>query len=109
MMGTDSKSVKQALSSLDFPASKDRIVTHAHDHGADAVTVRALRAMPVADYDNLQEVLRSVPLDSEAEEGRTHGQKSQQASQPEKGSLAEQQARTPAHPIVDEIGRNRRT
>lgn len=105
-MGTDSGSVRQALSSLDYPASKDQIVAHAQHHAADDATVAALRAMPVADYAGIQEVLRSVTLDTGSEEGRTHGDKAKQASQSGKDALAEHQTQAPVNPIVDEIGEN---
>ncbi|MQY04816.1 hypothetical protein ACRB68_28780 [Actinomadura sp. RB68] len=67
---------------MDFPAGKDAIVEHARHRGADETQLRALRAMPRADYDNLAEVLRSVPVDpapdrtgtEAAEQRRAHGQ-----------------------------------
>lgn len=106
-MATDSAAVQQALSTLDFPASKDQLVEHAEKHGADSATVHALRAIPVADYENTTEVVRSVTLDTGAEEGRSRSDKAQQARQAPKGGLAEHQTETPNNPIVEELGENR--
>jgi hypothetical protein len=55
-----SSDIKSALSDLDFPAGKQDIVAHAERSGASADVLRALRALPVADYANLAEVLRSA-------------------------------------------------
>ena len=57
----DAKQVEQALNALDFPAGKDQIVAHAQSAGAPDEVVRALRALPLADYANVPEVLRSIP------------------------------------------------
>lgn len=62
--------VVQALSSLDYPASKWDIVKHAEEVGASEDAVSALRALPLADYRNEEEVMRSVPLDAAAEHMR---------------------------------------
>lgn len=55
------KDLEAALNDLDFPADQDSIVDHATSSGADDSVVRALRSLPVADYANVSEVLRSVP------------------------------------------------
>ena len=54
--------------------------------GAEEETIRALRAIPQAEYENLNEMVRSVPIDSEREDGPVGA---------------------PVNPIVEELGENR--
>jgi hypothetical protein len=81
--------VAEALSDLDFPATKEQIVQHAERRGADQA-VQAVRALPLATYDNLAEVRRSVPLDRVEEEGQTATEKARQARSPHSEQIAEQ-------------------
>lgn len=60
---TSTDPIKDALNDLDFPASKQAIVEHVRRHGAPPDAERALAALPLATYGNLDEVLRSVPVD----------------------------------------------
>ncbi|GAB2741898.1 hypothetical protein GCM10027174_14260 [Salinifilum aidingensis] len=106
-MSTDRASLEAALSEVDFPASKEDLVAHAQNHGADEETVRSLRALPVAEYENLTEIVRSVPLDMAEEEGQSSSDKAQQASRHQHSGLAEHQRETPDNPIVEELGENR--
>ncbi|WP_338595379.1 DUF2795 domain-containing protein [Saccharopolyspora sp. SCSIO 74807] len=106
-MTTTRETLKASLSGVDFPASKDQLVQFANNNGVDEETVRALRAMPPADYDNVTEVVRSVPLERGEEEGQSDSDKAQQNRRPQKGGLAEHQAEVPANPIVEELGENR--
>jgi len=61
-------------------------VAEATRAGAEEETIRALRAIPQAEYANLNEVVRSVPIDNEREDGP---------------------AGEPVNPIVEELGENR--
>ena len=106
-MSTDRAAVQATLSGMSFPASKEELVSYAQNNGADEDTVRALRAMPPADYDNVAEVIRSVPLDKAAEEGQSSSDKAQQARQRTRDRLAEHQTEVPSNPIVEELGENR--
>lgn len=60
----DPKSVELALNDLDFPASKERIVEHVEQRGGPGEVLRAVRALPLADYSNVDEVKRGMPLDT---------------------------------------------
>ncbi|MQA10741.1 MAG: DUF2795 domain-containing protein [Pseudonocardiaceae bacterium] len=102
-MSTDRESLKASLSALDFPVSKEALVEYAEKHGADQDTVRALRAAPLGDYQNVSEVLGSVPLD----EGQSSSDKARQRRLNTKDGLAEQHTETPSNPIVEELGENR--
>ncbi|MFP5347520.1 MAG: DUF2795 domain-containing protein [Actinomycetes bacterium] len=51
--------VREALNSVDFPASKEQLVDCVQGH-ADEDVVRAVRGLPLAEYANYDEVLRSV-------------------------------------------------
>ncbi|TDD33084.1 DUF2795 domain-containing protein [Actinomadura sp. KC06] len=43
--------VQKCLAGMDYPASRDDLVQHAQQHGADEQMLRALRAMPDREYD----------------------------------------------------------
>ncbi len=58
----DPDAVKTALNDMDWPASKEAIVEHVESRGGTPETVRAVRSLPLADYDNVNEVLRSFQL-----------------------------------------------
>jgi len=66
MTTADPRHIRAALNTVDFPASKQALVEHAERGGADDDTVKALRALPLGDYRNHEEVLRSVPLPPDA-------------------------------------------
>ncbi|NUR72187.1 MAG: DUF2795 domain-containing protein [Hamadaea sp.] len=61
--------LKQSLTDLHYPATKQEIAAHAEQAGADPETRRVLRGLPLATYENLPEVLRSVRLRTADEEG----------------------------------------
>lgn len=106
-MSTDRESLGEALSSVDFPASKEALLTHVESHSADEDVARALRAMPPAEYANIGEVMQSVQLDMGVEEGRSSSDKAKQARHNNHSALAEHQTEVPANPIVEELGENR--
>ena len=60
----DPKNVELALNDLDFPASKQQIVEHVERRGGSDEVLRAVRALPLADYASLDEVKRGMPLDT---------------------------------------------
>ena len=106
-MGTDRETLKASLSGVDFPASKEQLVSYAENNGVDESTVRSIRAIPLADYENVSEVVRAVPMEKGAEEGQSSSDKAQQQRQDTKDRLAEHQTETPSNPIVEELGENR--
>ena len=106
-MSTDRQSVKTALSTADFPASKDALVEHAQRHSADDAVLGELRAMPPVEYANVAEVIQSVTLDKGTEEGQSDSDKAQEQRHNHSSGLAEQQTQTPSNPIVEELGENR--
>jgi hypothetical protein len=89
MARTDVHAIKKALVNLDFPASKEQILAAATEAGADAETLRALRALPPVDYRNLAEVVRSADLDPAELEGQTPSEKALQARRHDKYRVAE--------------------
>ncbi|MBB4934539.1 hypothetical protein F4561_005359 [Lipingzhangella halophila] len=103
---TTTERLQAALSDADFPADKDRLLEFARANGADDETVRALRALPVAEYENFEQVAASVaktdaggPTDdadkANARRHHTHPQ------------MAEREKDIPSNPIVEELGENR--
>lgn len=106
-VATDRDSVRSSLEGIDFPAGKSKLVDFAAERGADEATVRALRSMAPETYENMTEVMRSVPLDKASEEGQTDAHKAEQDTGNAADALAEHQRRTSDHPIVEELGENR--
>jgi hypothetical protein len=94
--------VKDVLSDLDFPASKEEIVEHArHRAGADSGATRALKALPLGEYDSLREVLRSVPTDPAPE--RTESERQSQHRQHRHSGLAEHMRDADLPVVEDEL------
>lgn len=60
----DPKDVELALGDLAFPASKEQVVEHVERHGGPGDVLRAVRALPLADYGSVDEVKRGLPLDT---------------------------------------------
>ncbi|MBR8744731.1 DUF2795 domain-containing protein [Nocardiopsis sp. MG754419] len=54
--------LRRVLAGVRFPVSRDTVVTAALDAGADEEMVSALRAMPAAEFNEENEILRAVPL-----------------------------------------------
>ena len=56
--------VQEVLQDVDFPLTKEALVVCAEEQGREAglAVARQLRALPLATYDSLDEVLRSVDL-----------------------------------------------
>ncbi len=52
--------VLRYLTSMDFPAGKEAILSEAERSGAPPEVLRALRALPPVDYGNTGEVIRSA-------------------------------------------------
>lgn len=68
--------ISETLNDVDYPVDKQELVHHAETHATEEV-VKALRALPLADYRNDAEVLSAVPLP--ADEERTDDEKARQA------------------------------
>jgi len=62
---TDVEAVMSALDDIDFPASKQEIVQHAEQRGADEDVLKGVRALPLATYHNDDEIRRSLPVEPE--------------------------------------------
>ena len=91
----DVDAIRAALVDVDYPADKQTIVERAAANGADEPTLKALRAMPLADYDNVTEVIRSADLDPAAAEGQTPHDQAQQARAGGRPGIAQHLRLTP--------------
>lgn len=87
MNGTSWAHLQEALSDLDFPASKEELVTYAEQYG-DWQVVRLLRALPVGTYRNMSELRSSVRLPAE-DEGLTPSLKAEHARSHHSHRIAE--------------------
>lgn len=103
MVRTDADRVQRALSELRFPADKESLVRHAIDVGTDRETIRALKAIPPAEYANLAEVVQSVWLD----DGRSAAERAAQHRERARPRVTERERPVPVNPIVEELGVNR--
>jgi Protein of unknown function (DUF2795) len=52
--------IQKALAGMDYPATKDRIVQHAEQHGADQAILDALRKIPDREYEGPSGVSKEV-------------------------------------------------
>ncbi|MBF6354179.1 DUF2795 domain-containing protein [Nocardia higoensis] len=103
MATTDADRLHRALKEFHFPAAKEELVQHAIDAGSDRDTIRALRAIPPAEYANLAEVIQSVSLD----DGRSAAERAAQHRQKRHPTVTERERPVPVNPIVQELGVNR--
>lgn len=83
------KQTQEALSDLDFPATKEEVVAHAVSRGGPDGVVRMLRALPLATYQNIGDLRSSVRLDPAADDGQTATEKATQARTPHTHRIAE--------------------
>lgn len=107
MSTTTAERIEQALANLDYPATKDSIVDYAKARQMDEDVYRQLRALPVATYQNTEEVLRSVPTDAEGERAQTMEEKANERRHHTKPGVAEHEKNVSQSPIEDVLGENR--
>ncbi|MFB4307558.1 DUF2795 domain-containing protein [Actinomadura sp. GTD37] len=100
----DTREIEKLLGDLAFPASKERIVEHAHERRPEGEAERALLALPLGTYDSVAEVVRSVPLDPDP--GRTPSERDHQRRHHEKPGLGERMRHTERSPVEDELDRD---
>jgi hypothetical protein len=71
--------VAEALSDLDFPATKEDIVEHVRRRGAPEPVQRLLRGLPVETYRNISEVRAAAPPDPAVDEGLSPSDRARKA------------------------------
>ncbi len=101
MKFADVDRIRRALSAVDYPASKEDLVAQVkQQHPDDPEVIRLLRALPLGEYANTDEVIRSVRLDAAAGEERTEADHALQAREARKRPLvAEHLREVPESPI----------
>lgn len=52
--------IAQALSGIDFPCDKQKLVEYAQKNNADSEVVDAIRQMPEAEYTSMADVFKGV-------------------------------------------------
>ncbi|GAB3259932.1 DUF2795 domain-containing protein [Arthrobacter pigmenti] len=67
MTDRDELRAEKALQGVDFPASKEELISYAENRGADAKSLQALRALPDQRFNSLDEVTAAVPQEPEGE------------------------------------------
>jgi len=88
MNGASWAQVEEAISDLDFPVTKDEIVTYAEQYG-DWNVVRLFKALPIATYRSVAELRASVRLDPAEDEGLTPSIKAEHARSHHSNKIAE--------------------
>ncbi|HEX5542655.1 MAG TPA: DUF2795 domain-containing protein [Micromonospora sp.] len=71
--------ITEALSDLDFPATKEDIVDHVRQHGAPEPVQRLLRGLPLGTYLNISEIRSSAPPRPEVDEGLSASEQARKA------------------------------
>ncbi len=79
--------VRSVLQDVDYPASKEALLDAAFRAGAGSDVLKALRALPVEDYGNVDEVVRSV--DTAEATGQSPADKAVRARERARPELAE--------------------
>jgi hypothetical protein len=103
---TSTDQIGELLGDLAFPASKQKIVEHAHDRSPGSDAEKALAALPLSDYGNVEEVLRSVPTDPDP--GRSAAERNYQRTHHKKQGLAEHMRESEQPPVQEELQRDQR-
>ena len=103
---TTRRRLHDCLNDVDFPATKDDLLTAAARNGCDEDTTRALRAIPPESYANLTEVMTSVPL---ADDHLGDAEKAVARRVHTKPGLAESAKDLPPNPIAEVLGENRKS
>lgn len=63
--------LRRILEGVRFPVSRDAVVEAALESGADEELVSALRAMPAAEFNEKNAILRAVPLPEDEPDSHT--------------------------------------
>lgn len=58
--GHPTTSIAQALTGVDFPTSKDKLLEHARKNNADQEVLEAIEQMPDSEYSNMADVFKGV-------------------------------------------------
>ena len=58
--GTSPTNITHHLSGIDFPASKDDLISHAKKNEAEKEVLNVPQAMPDQEYGNMADVMKSV-------------------------------------------------
>ncbi len=75
----------QALTGIDFPADKNKIVEYARSHNAKEELVEALKLLPDEEYTSMADVFKGIGMShasgAVSEQGSQHSQGEQQSSE----------------------------
>ncbi|HEX5596962.1 MAG TPA: DUF2795 domain-containing protein [Micromonosporaceae bacterium] len=79
MSDADWIDITEALSDLDFPATKQDIVNHVRRRDAPEPVQRLLRALPLGTYLNISEIRSSAPPRPDVDEGLSASEQAHKA------------------------------
>ncbi len=108
MSAVQPEQVREAVEGLNYPASKDDVVGYASSRDIDESVVRALRALPVAIYENRRDLMASVPFDQGVVgEGQDTEDRMNERRRHTHSGLAEHEKQAPQSPVEEGLGYNR--
>lgn len=108
MTSTQPEQVRAALEGLNYPASKDDVVAHAAEREAGGAVLKLLRSLPVAVYENRNDVMAAVPFDQGVVgEGQDTEDRMNERRRHTHSGLAEHEKDAPQSVVEDTLGYNR--
>jgi hypothetical protein len=100
---TNARDVMAALDAVDFPAGKDQLIDAARQAGASEEVITALRGIPPDQYDNREQVGRSVRVDPASDVGLSPAQRAEQARKGGRPGQSQHLRDVPKPPIQEEL------
>ncbi|AEM86735.1 DUF2795 domain-containing protein [Streptomyces violaceusniger] len=107
MSDTDVNKVLDAVRDVDFPAGKDELLDAARRADAPEGVVKALRGIPPEEYQNREEVARSVRVPPDSDLGHSPGQRGEQARRGGRPGQSQYLRDVPKPPVEEEQERGR--
>ncbi|MGW8379009.1 DUF2795 domain-containing protein [Streptomyces sp. ODS28] len=103
MAHTTVQEVLKAVTDASFPAGKEELMKAAQEAHAPPQVMDALREMPPEQYENKNEVARSVRVDPDSDAPHSDAQRAKQAAQHGKTGMAEQLRDASKPPVQEEL------
>ncbi|MEU9212178.1 DUF2795 domain-containing protein [Streptomyces sp. NPDC048415] len=100
---TSAREVVAALDDVDFPAGKQELIDAARRAGASEEVITALRGIPPEEYDNREQVARSVRVDPASDLDLSPAQRAEQARKGGRPGQSQHLRDVPKPPIEEEL------
>lgn len=107
MAQTDVQHILHAITDVSFPADKEELLRVAEESDASPEVLKALREMPPEQYENKNEVARSVHTDADSDQPHSAAQRAKQASQHGKTGMTQQLRDADKPPVQQELDKDK--